>query len=91
MNDCRSPHGCVWRNSWSERRSTLNTISYNDAVHSQRVSADKLEEHIAEVKDLVEQATEKRRDQEGAVVSDIATILAYHIKDMLSQESLSLE
>ena len=91
MNDWRSPHGCARRNSWSERRSTLNTISYNDAVHSQRVSTDKLEEHIAEVKDLVEQATEKRRDQEGAVVSDIATVLAYHIKDMLSQESLSLE
>ena len=49
----------------------------NDAVHSQRVSADKLVEHIVEVKDLVEQAAEKRRDQEGAVVSDIATILAY--------------
>ena len=49
----------------------------NDAVHSQRVSADKLVEHIVEVKDLVEQAAEKRRDQECAVVSDIATILAY--------------
>ena len=38
----------------------LNTC--NDTVNSQHVSADKLEKHIVEVKALVEQAAEKRRD-----------------------------
>ena len=36
----------------------------NDAVNSQRVSADNLEKHIAEMKALVEQAVEKRGDQD---------------------------
>ena len=35
----------------------LNT--YNDTINSQRVSADKLEKHIVEVKALVEQAAVK--------------------------------
>ena len=39
----------------------LNTC--NDAVNSRRVSADKLEKHIAEVMALVEQVAEKRGDQ----------------------------
>ena len=38
----------------------LNTC--NDTVNSQCISADKLEKHIVEVKALVEQAAEKRRD-----------------------------
>ena len=38
--------------------------SCNDAVNSQRVSADNLEKHIAEMKALVEQAVEKRGDQD---------------------------
>ena len=37
----------------------LNTC--NDANNSQRVGADKLEKHIAQVKALMEQPTEKRR------------------------------
>ena len=34
----------------------------HDAINSQRVSADKLEKHIAQVKALMEQPAEKRRD-----------------------------
>ena len=34
----------------------------HDAVNSQRVSADKLEKHIAQVKALMEQPAEKRQD-----------------------------
>ena len=40
----------------------LNSCS--DAVNLQRISANKLEKHIAEVKALVEQAIEKRGDQD---------------------------
>ena len=41
---------------------TQHLITCNDAVNSQRINTDKLEKHIAEVKALVEQAVEKRRD-----------------------------
>ena len=40
----------------------LNT--YNDTINSQRVSADKLEKHIVEVKALVEQDSVKLWDQD---------------------------
>lgn len=66
-------------------------ITCNDVVNSQRVNADKLEKHIAEVKALVEQAAAKRRDQEGAVLSNVATILTYPVKDLPSKESSSVE
>ena len=66
----------------------LNTC--NDANNSQRVGVDKLEKHIAEVKALVEQAAETRRDQEGVVLSDVATILTYPNKDLPSKEPPSM-
>ena len=62
----------------------------NDVVNSQCVSANKLEKHIAEVKALVEQAAETRRDQEGVVLSDVATILTYPNKDLPSKEPPSM-
>ena len=63
----------------------------NDVVNSQCVSANKLEKHIAEVKILLEQAVEKRRDKEGAVLSDVAIILTYPVKYLLSKEMPSVE
>ena len=63
----------------------------NDVVNSQCVSANKLEKHIAEVKTLLEQAVEKSRDEDGAVLSDVAIILKYPIKYLLSKEMPSVE
>lgn len=57
-------------------------ITCNDSIYSQRANADALEKHIAEVKALVEQAAQKKRDQAGDVSSDVAAILAYPIKDL---------
>ena len=63
----------------------------NDVVNSQCVSANKLEKHIAEVKTLLEQAVEKRRDKERAVLSNVTVILTYPVKDLLSKEMPSVE
>jgi len=43
------------------------------------------------VKILLEQAVEKRRDKEGAVLSNVVIILTYPVKDLLSKEMPSVE
>ena len=67
----------------------LNTC--NNAVNAQRENTDMLAKHIAEVKALVEQSAERRRDQEGAFQSALATILTYPVKGLPSKKASPVE